>query len=189
MVSIYSPLERTKLKAATELCAEIGYGNAAGLLFQKGITQPPPGRITELPSTSTNKPLPPSPTRRPAPASPARSGKGKERHPITALQDGAGPPLSDMTQEEKEREAEKLFVLFERMEKNPVISIKSDGAEGGKKVGVNDLMRGKLDSGELEQWENKDAEEEARRKEAEDKKDEEEALREIEAYRKRMGKK
>ena len=36
-----------------------------------------------------------------------------------------------MTDEEKEREAERLFVLFERMEKNPAVSI-GTGGEGGK---------------------------------------------------------
>ncbi|QRW01343.1 Guanine nucleotide exchange factor synembryn protein [Ceratobasidium sp. AG-Ba] len=79
------------------LSAAIGYGNAAGFLYNKGIMAPPPA-----------------------------SAGGDDVNPITGTrQTDAGPSLSDMTEEEKQREAERLFVLFDRMErmgmaKNPI---------------------------------------------------------------------
>ncbi|KAH7344119.1 guanine nucleotide exchange factor [Rhizoctonia solani] len=79
------------------LSAAIGYGNAAGYLYNKGIMAPPP----------------------------ASSG-GDDVNPITGTRQApSGPSLADMSDEEKQREAEKLFVLFDRMErmgmaKNPI---------------------------------------------------------------------
>ncbi|CEL59232.1 Synembryn-B OS=Danio rerio GN=ric8b PE=2 SV=1 [Rhizoctonia solani AG-1 IB] len=79
------------------LSAAIGYGNAAGYLYNKGIMAPPPA-----------------------------SAAGDDVNPITGTREApAGPSLSEMTDEEKQREAEKLFVLFDRMErmgmaKNPI---------------------------------------------------------------------
>ncbi|KAF8759573.1 Guanine nucleotide exchange factor synembryn [Rhizoctonia solani] len=71
------------------LSAAIGYGNAAGHLYNKGIMAPPP----------------------------ASSG-GDDINPITGTREApSGPSLSEMTDEEKQREAEKLFVLFDRMER------------------------------------------------------------------------
>lgn len=92
-----------------------------------------------------------------------------------------------MTPEEKEREAERLFVLFERMEKNPVISMDS-GEEGGKgKKGVREMMRDKLNSGAMADWDKQDEEEERRKLVEEEKDDEEEVRKEMERYKKRMG--
>ncbi|CAE6477003.1 unnamed protein product [Rhizoctonia solani] len=79
------------------LSAAIGYGNAAGFLYNKGIMAPPP-----------------------------ESSAGDDVNPITGTREvPSGPSLSGMTDEEKQREAEKLFVLFDRMErmgmaKNPI---------------------------------------------------------------------
>ncbi|CAE6384888.1 unnamed protein product [Rhizoctonia solani] len=79
------------------LSAAIGYGNAAGYLYNKGIMAPPPA-----------------------------SAAGDDINPITGTREApSGPSLSEMTDEEKQREAEKLFVLFDRMErmgmaKNPI---------------------------------------------------------------------
>ncbi|KAG8799827.1 hypothetical protein FRC16_004301 [Serendipita sp. 398] len=86
------------------LSAQIGYGNAAGYLFNKGILSAPP---------------------------PPASGSGGASLPdninpitgaINRVSEDTGP---EMTEEEKEREAERLFVLFDRLEKtgmaqNPV---------------------------------------------------------------------
>lgn len=103
-----------------------------------------------------------------------------------------------MTQEEKEREAERLFVLFERMERNPVISTGTrakapaetgtSGAAGGaeeKGKSVKELMSEKLRSGQVEEWEKRDEEEEEKRRVEEERKDEEEALRELGEYKRR----
>ncbi|KAG8740642.1 hypothetical protein FRC10_004100 [Ceratobasidium sp. 414] len=77
--------------------AAIGYGNAAGFLYNKGIMAPPPA-----------------------------SAGGDDVNPITGTrQADTGPSLPEMSDEEKQREAERLFVLFDRMErmgmaKNPI---------------------------------------------------------------------
>lgn len=80
---------------ATILSGQIGYGNAAGFLFNRGILSAPPTAENSGASDSLNPAV----------------------NPITGTlqqQRDAGP---EMTDEEKEREAEKLFVLFERLEK------------------------------------------------------------------------
>ncbi|WVF68758.1 hypothetical protein IAT40_003530 [Kwoniella sp. CBS 6097] len=202
---------------AADLCVEIGYGNAAGLLFQKGLSGPPPAKIEELSSDKTDPASSSSSssfsssslsntrtTINVQPASPIVSthhqtgGRSTShpstsddvRNPITSLRGDIGNAADsseEMTQEEKEREAERLFVLFERMEKNPVISMKSEseGEGEGKKVTIKDLMRDKLGKGELE-----DADDEQRKEaEEEERRDEEEALRDLEAYKRRMGRK
>lgn len=48
-------------------------------------------------------------------------------NPITGqkLEDERIPDLSSMTDEEKEREAERLFVLFERMRKLGVVNVEN----------------------------------------------------------------
>ena len=82
----------------------MGYGNVAGFLFSKGVMSPPP-----QPSTSSN-----------AVYGPSTSSTGAPINPITGI---AQQPVTvtDMTDEEKEREAEKLFVLFDRLEKSGAI--------------------------------------------------------------------
>lgn len=89
-----------------------------------------------------------------------------------------------MTQEEKEREAERLFVLFDRMDRNPVISMNS-GEQGQGKKTPKDLMREKLERGELE---GEDQEEEQEREE-EERRDEEEAMADLRRYKERIGRK
>lgn len=85
-----------------------------------------------------------------------------------------------MSQEEKEREAERLFVLFDRMDRNPVISAQSSS---GDKSSVKDIMREKLERGELEDGELETELEER------DKRDEEEVMADLRRYKARMGKK
>ncbi|KAF8974381.1 guanine nucleotide exchange factor [Flammula alnicola] len=81
---------------ASMLCALVGYGNVAGFLFHKGIMNAPP---------------PPSNTSSNIPAG------AQELDPITGLTAQPKPDLPEMTDEEKQREMEKLFVLFDRLEK------------------------------------------------------------------------
>lgn len=153
--------------AAATLSSEIGYGNAAGLLFRKGLSGPPEARIEDLPD---------------------EDGVGvgiEERNPITSLRpdasaSGAADPLAGLTQEEKEREAERLFVLFDRMERNPVISAQSSS---GAATSAKDIMRAKLERGELE---SDDLAEDAERREQE-RKDEEEAMADLRRYKERKG--
>ncbi|KAF9782098.1 guanine nucleotide exchange factor [Thelephora terrestris] len=89
---------------ASILASQVGYGNVAGFLFSKGVMSPPP-----QPSTSSN-----------AVYGPSTSSTGAPINPITGI---AQQPVTvtDMTDEEKEREAEKLFVLFDRLEKSGAI--------------------------------------------------------------------
>ncbi|KAG8836242.1 hypothetical protein FRC17_008978 [Serendipita sp. 399] len=82
------------------LSAQIGYGNAAGYLFNKGILSAPP------PPTSGS----------------SAASLPDNINPITGAvnraPDDSGP---EMTEEEKEREAERLFVLFDRLEKSGMV--------------------------------------------------------------------
>ncbi|KAF8075940.1 guanine nucleotide exchange factor [Lyophyllum atratum] len=84
---------------ASNLSALVGYGNVAGFLFHKGILNAPPAAVN-----STFNPSTPN----------------ASINPITGTT--AEPPASlDMSDEEKEREMEKLFVLFDRLERTGAI--------------------------------------------------------------------
>ena len=78
------------------LSGQIGYGNSAGFLFNRGILSAPPT----------------------AESSGASDGVNPSVNPITGTIQQEQDPGPEMTDEEKEREAEKLFVLFERLEKS-----------------------------------------------------------------------
>ena len=90
----------------------IGYGYASGYLFSHNIPVPP--NVQNLQGTTA---------------------KNGDINPITGQRiDGENvPKLEEMTEEEKEIEAEKLFVLFERMRKlgvgveNPVRAAQQSG--------------------------------------------------------------
>lgn len=150
---------------ASTLTAGIGYGNAAGLLFKKGISGVPQGKIEEI-STSAQS-----------------STTQDDRDAITALKgvDDGVDPMEGMTEAEKEQEAERLFVLFDKLQKNPVISTQ---AADGSKQSLKEAIQGKyteVDAG----W----AEKERREQEEQDQREEEEAIKELEAYKERMGRK
>jgi Guanine nucleotide exchange factor synembryn len=83
---------------AASLCAQVGYGNVAGFLFHKGIMNSPSAANTYNLTTPS----------------------GEHINPITGTIDEEIEP-SVMTDEEKEQEAEKLFVLFDRLEKTGAI--------------------------------------------------------------------
>ncbi|EPS99700.1 hypothetical protein FOMPIDRAFT_1016846 [Fomitopsis schrenkii] len=85
---------------ASLLASYVGYGNVAGFLFHKGITGQP--------SRPSNAPVPQA------------TPSGVPINPITGIVEEERPEI-DMTDEEKEREAEKLFVLFDRLEKSGAI--------------------------------------------------------------------
>ncbi|KAL3473571.1 guanine nucleotide exchange factor [Aspergillus californicus] len=93
-------------KDAESLTKNIGYGFAAGLLASRGIDIP--NSAGEAFATNSQ-------------------GLNPEVNPITgqrwaAEQQDEGPP---MTQEEKEREAERLFVLFERAKANGILGVEN----------------------------------------------------------------
>ncbi|KAG6845833.1 hypothetical protein H0H87_002521 [Tephrocybe sp. NHM501043] len=87
--------------AASILSALVGYGNVAGFLYNKGILSAP-----AAPSGSS-KYTPPA--------------SAASINPITGTTVNPKQDLPEMTDEEKEREAEKLFVLFDRLEKTGAI--------------------------------------------------------------------
>lgn len=78
-----------------------------------------------------------------------------------------------MTQEEKEREAEKIMNYFERMERNPAMQM------------LQNPMKEAVASGKADEFDRKEAEEEIRRLKLQDEADEEEALRDLAAYKAR----
>lgn len=80
---------------ASKFVDNVGYGYASGFLFQKGIAVPPPSE-----ATSTG----------------ARGEHVRPINPITGqfLDLEPAEELPPMTEEEKEREAERLFVAFEK---------------------------------------------------------------------------
>ncbi|CAO3631105.1 unnamed protein product [Cunninghamella blakesleeana] len=89
---------------ASRFSQKVGYGNAIGYLVNRGIAiEPPEGH-------SDNK-------------------NDKEINPITGQYRSEeidhGPSLADMTDEEKEREAERLFVLFERLKKTGIVDVEN----------------------------------------------------------------
>ena len=80
---------------AAKFASNVGYGFASGFLFQRGIPMPSSGE-----SATDNGP----------------GSSQRAVNPITGQFLDAEAPIDDpeMTEEEKEQEAEKLFVLFER---------------------------------------------------------------------------
>lgn len=100
--------------------------------------------------------------------------------PTTPAGATAPDPARPMTQEEKEIEAERLMTLFQRMERNPAMSMMS----GDNKV--PNPMREMVDSGRMRSFEKDEAERERKRVEAEEGEDEEQALRELAQYKKRV---
>ena len=86
--------------AASTLCGLVGYGNVAGFLFNKGIFAAPEDGSSNAPTTTAD---------------------GTPINPITGIAEREKPSLPEMSEEEKEREMEKLFVLFDRLEKTGAI--------------------------------------------------------------------
>ncbi|KAI5809271.1 guanine nucleotide exchange factor [Pyronema omphalodes] len=88
---------------AAEFINNIGYGYASGFLVTHNIP---------IPASSFDK-----------------SSGTRPVNPITGQTLDSEPPVDDpfdgMTQEEKEREAERLFVLFERLKKTGVVDVKN----------------------------------------------------------------
>lgn len=95
-------------KDATTFVQNIGYGLASGFLFQHKI--PIPDHLTGGASSSQTK---------------SPNGIQEKVNPITGqfLDKEDDVPEVEMTQEEKEREAERLFVLFERYVRSSCMSL------------------------------------------------------------------
>ncbi|RMZ26058.1 hypothetical protein D0859_09877 [Hortaea werneckii] len=96
---------------ANKFVQNIGYGFASGFLMSEGI--PVPASATEGSSTSGN----------------GNIGARADINHVTGqrlnAEDSGPSPSADMTEEEKEREAERLFVLFERLKATGVVDIQN----------------------------------------------------------------
>ncbi|KAG5641895.1 hypothetical protein DXG03_003982 [Asterophora parasitica] len=90
---------------ASILSTLVGYGNVAGFLFNKGILSAPP------PATATTSTFNPAMT----------TASDASINPITGAVAEPKQHLPEMDDDEKEREMEKLFVLFDRLEKTGAI--------------------------------------------------------------------
>ncbi|KAJ7638321.1 guanine nucleotide exchange factor [Roridomyces roridus] len=91
---------------ASTMSTLLGYGNVAGFLFNKGIMSAPPA---------------PEPSETGSSAAAAAASLPSDINPITGTAQEVRPPDPEMTPEEKEREMEKLFVLFDRLERTGAI--------------------------------------------------------------------
>ncbi|KAK0731334.1 guanine nucleotide exchange factor [Lasiosphaeris hirsuta] len=91
-------------KDASTFVNNVGYGYAAGFLFQNNILMPDSANEMQT-----------------------AEGSGRPVNPITGqfIDVEKFADLPDMTGEEKEREAERLFVLFERLKKSGIISVQN----------------------------------------------------------------
>ncbi|RYO97225.1 hypothetical protein DL765_011273 [Monosporascus sp. GIB2] len=91
---------------ASTLVNNVGYGFASGYLFSKNL---------------------PVPQDAAGPSSNAEESTSRPVNPVTGqfLDKERHPDLPEMTDAEKEREAERLFVLFERLRANGVISVEN----------------------------------------------------------------
>ncbi|KAM7191544.1 Guanine nucleotide exchange factor [Naviculisporaceae sp. PSN 640] len=100
-------------KDAGKFIENVGYGFASGFLFQNNIAIPE-GYSGEA-----------------ATAGSSMGGKMRDVNPITGQfrDEEKFPDIPEMTDEEKEREAERLFVLFERLKQNGIISVENPVAQ------------------------------------------------------------
>ncbi|KAI8344103.1 guanine nucleotide exchange factor [Chlamydoabsidia padenii] len=118
---------------ATRFTQKVGYGNAIGFLVNKGIAMEPPQETQQDDNNGDT------------------DNDNQQINPITGQYVSAerdqGPALADMTDEEKEREAEKLFVLFERLKKTGIIDVENPIAKAMREGGGDSRIT-ELDSDE-----------------------------------------
>ncbi|KAI4206457.1 MAG: hypothetical protein LQ346_001083 [Caloplaca aetnensis] len=114
--SVASLLFELSDKDATSFVRNVGYGFAAGFLMTHDL--PVPASATEGWSTARgNGDL----------GEKLTSVDGKEINPVTGQIRETEPEASgqEMTEEEKEKEAERLFILFERLKATGVVNVKN----------------------------------------------------------------
>lgn len=141
---IYNLCDRSPEK----LVRTIGYGNASGFLQnrQELIPPPPPVEEDEAAETTTA-------------SGDGASAAAHRINPITGAYDQKQPEGPPLTEEEKEREAERLYTLFERMAhtgvistENPVNRAKQEGRlENSTEDREAELERIRREEEELEQ--------------------------------------
>lgn len=112
-------------KDASKFVKNIGYGFASGFLMNNNI---------EIPSNAAEAS---------SIASDGSTEPGAEYNPITGQryseEEKQAPKEPEMSQEEKEREAERLFVLFERLKATGVVDVKNPVQEAIEKGRFEEL--------------------------------------------------
>ncbi|OAP55098.1 hypothetical protein AYL99_10798 [Fonsecaea erecta] len=93
-------------KDANQYVKNVGYGYAAGYLMTHKIPIPESAKKSHIPGESSNE----------VPINPITGQRLDKEQPIE---------LPEMTREEKEREAERMFVLFERLKNTGVVNVKN----------------------------------------------------------------
>ncbi|CAK7206560.1 hypothetical protein SEUCBS139899_009356 [Sporothrix eucalyptigena] len=115
-------------KDATKFVQNVGYGFASGFLFQNNV------------------PIPEGATETFRAAAAAEGGSGRAINAVTGqfVDEETTPDIPEMTDEEKEREAERLFVLFERLRKTGVVNVENPIAQAAREGRLgNDVIDGK----------------------------------------------
>ncbi|CAK7210834.1 hypothetical protein SEUCBS140593_000964 [Sporothrix eucalyptigena] len=115
-------------KDATKFVQNVGYGFASGFLFQNNV------------------PIPEGATETFRAAAAAEGGSGRAINAVTGqfVDEETTPDIPEMTDEEKEREAERLFVLFERLRKTGVVNVENPIAQAAREGRLgNDVRDGK----------------------------------------------
>ncbi|KIW94506.1 uncharacterized protein Z519_04482 [Cladophialophora bantiana CBS 173.52] len=93
-------------KDANQYVRNVGYGYAAGYLMTHKIPIPESAKRSQVPGESSGE----------IPVNPITGQRLDKEQPIE---------LPEMTREEKEREAERMFVLFERLRGTGVVNVKN----------------------------------------------------------------
>ncbi|EXJ59391.1 uncharacterized protein A1O5_12272 [Cladophialophora psammophila CBS 110553] len=93
-------------KDANQYVRNVGYGYAAGYLMTHKIPIPESAKRSQVPGESSSE----------IPVNPITGQRLDKEQPIE---------LPEMTREEKEREAERMFVLFERLRGTGVVTVKN----------------------------------------------------------------
>ncbi|KAL7796853.1 guanine nucleotide exchange factor [Trichoderma ceciliae] len=108
-------------KDASRFVENVGYGYASGFLFKNNVPIPASASATFNAGDST--------------------GAQRLVNPITGqfLDQESAAELPPMTEDEKLREAERLFVLFERLKKNGVIDVENPVAQAMREGKFRDL--------------------------------------------------
>ncbi|CAK7268423.1 hypothetical protein SEPCBS119000_003056 [Sporothrix epigloea] len=112
-------------KDATKFVQNVGYGFASGFLFQNNV--PVPESVQESFQAS-------------------EGGRQRAVNAITGqfIDKETAPELPEMTDEEKEREAERLFVLFERLKSTGVMNVENPVARAAREGHLGrDVIDGK----------------------------------------------
>jgi hypothetical protein len=94
-------------KDATKFVHNVGYGFASGFLFQNNVPVPESATETFQAAGAENS--------------------GRDINAVTGqfIDEEKEPEMPDMTDEEKEREAERLFVLFERLRRTGIVDVEN----------------------------------------------------------------